>query len=187
MFAYCGNNPVSRIDPSGMLWEHIIEHMSRIIGVEYTVVKQDSVSIDHSPVPFIISFEQGSSKKETISKRGSSSNFMTLYVEERADNPWHSSAGLRFKISSATLEMSFGIENTGTSLSIKREEYTSTIGLKADITKFKVGIEKSETFDIDTSGSLTNHTSISVSGVVVMMILVYKFTGQMVPFTVWEY
>lgn len=187
MFAYCGNNPVSRIDPSGMLWEHIIEHMSRIIGVEYTVVKQDSVSIDHSPVPFIISFEQGSSKKETISKRGSSSNFMTLYVEERADNPWHSSAGLRFKISSATLEMSFGIENTGTSLSIKREEYTSTIGLKADITKFKVGIEKSETFDIDTSGSLTNHTSISISGVVVMMILVYKFTGQMVPFTVWEY
>lgn len=112
---------------------------------------------------------------------------MTLYLEERIDNPWLSSAGLKFKISSFTLEMSLGIDNTGISASTKKEEKNSTVGLKADITKLKVGVEKSETFEIGASQSLSNHTNLSASGIVITMILIYKFTGQMVPITVRNY
>lgn len=197
MFAYCGNNPINREDPSGCFWKQIGGFFRRVgnaisnfaqatFGAGATVVNQVAPpAIEYSP-PVVNSFvtvKKGTKATTTGPKKGDSSKPISVYAQGRSDNWLLSSAGLKINVSSFTLNISLGFDDIGINGSVKKGDTTSSFGIKADISQFKIGFERSTTvkckWDENTSNS--EYTNASVTGWTIYAAYILVTDGQWVP------
>ena len=193
MFAYCGNNPVNRSDPSGMFWKEIGNFFKGIgkgivnfvkatfgAGISTSATIEAGANV-YIPDPFPITAKTGKRSTQTVSKHGNSSKPISVYAKHDVTHPIKSSsAGIKINISSGTLDISLGLDNLGISGSLTKGNKTNSIGLKANLSELKVGLEFSSAVKWDNTTE-TTYTNISVSGWAIAAILVCGCTGQPMP------
>ena len=192
MFAYCGNNPVNRIDPRGLFWEEIGSFFKTVgnaiadfaeaaFGAEATVVHQSKQETEFSPagINLIVTVKTGTKESiyETIS--GNSSKPISVYAQGRSDDYLLSSAGIKINIGSFTLNISLGLDNIGLSGSVRKGNVTRTFGIRADLSQLKVGLEVSSTVKRSENTSITTYTNASVTGLLLAEAYIYATTGQL--------
>jgi RHS repeat-associated protein len=192
MFSYCGNNPVNRADPTGMFWNEIgsffksvgstiANFAAKIFGAGNTVVHQEKAELENSPIHSVVSVKTGTKKTTTLSKKGDSSKPISVYAKGRSDAPILSSAGLKVNVSSLTINASFGLEDLGISGSINNGDTSRSLGIVADLTQFKVGVEGSTTAKWDANADIAHFTNVSVSGWAIAAACVLVGTGLWAP------
>ena len=190
MFAYCGNNPVNRVDQSGTLWASVGSFFKKVgnflkntfgagCSVENHAKDEDEI------MPFlingIVTVKKGVNGITKISQNGDSSKPVSVYAKGRTDNPVLSSAGLKCNIKDFSLDISLGLDNLGITGSYTNDNLTNSFGLKVDVTQFKVGFEFSTIVSNGQNSSVSNYTNVSVSGVIIVAVLVGIVSGQYDP------
>ena len=193
MFAYCGNNPVNRADPSGMFWKEIGNFFKGVgtaianfakatFGAGATTVHQIKQETELVPpvVNMFVTVKTGTKESKTVSKKGNSSKPISVYAQGRSDNYALSSAGININIASFTLDISLGLDDIGISGSIKNGDTTNAFGISADISQFKVGFEASSTVKWDESTDVTSYTNASITGWGIAAVYIFATTGQWV-------
>ena len=190
MFAYCGNNPVNHTDSSGMLWEKIgnwfkntWNSVKKWAGNTFGAGSSTSATItktevEHLPDPLPITAKTGIKTTQTISEHGNSSKPVSVYAKLDDAHPVKSSsAGIKINISSFTLDISLGLDNTGISGSLADSNTTKSFGLKANLSELKVGLEDSSSVKWDNTTE-TTYTNVSLSGWAIAAAYVFVTTGQ---------
>ena len=197
MFAYCGNNPISRSDPNGNLWRGVAigaavglsaihkgnaftDFLSSVFGAGATVVQQVKQETELSPpgVNLLVTVKAGTKESKTVYSKGNSTKPVSVYAKGRSDNWLLSSAGLKINISDFTLDISLGLDNIGISGSIRKENATNSFGLSADLSQLKVGFEGSTTVKWDENTDVTTYTNVSITGCGIAAIYLLSTTGQ---------
>ena len=197
MFAYCGNNPVNRVDKTGAFWKQIGSFftktwnrikslMNATFGAEFsttsTIKPSPDVSIGSELSPITVT--QGSKHNQTISKRGNSSKPLSVYANKDASHPIKSSsAGIKINIFKLSLVSSRGFDNTGITASITNGNTTNSLGVKINLSELKVGIENSTTirWDDETDGTDVYYTNVSANCWYILAAVAIVVTGQQVP------
>ena len=194
MYVYCGNNPINRIDPTGMFWKKIGKFftntweslktiLSKICGSENSIVDtvvEESAKIDKfNKMPLTI---KGGAKTTTIiSKSGDSSKPISVYTSQDIKNPLKSSsAGIKLNISKITLDTRVALDDIGTSYSITNENSIHSLELKLNLSEFKIGLEYSIATEQNDEIN-TTYTNININGLVFVATYVYIKTGQIIP------
>ena len=193
MFAYCGNNPVNRTDPCGAFWKEIGDWFKdKWNGVKswakntFGAGSSTSVTIEKKEVAYIpdpspVTIKVGKKTTKTVSKHGNSSKPISVYAECDALDPIISSAsGVKFNISSFTLDISFGLDNIGICGSILKDNTVTSLGLKANLSEFRIECEGSSSIIWD-NVTETTYTNVSVSGWIIIAAGVFVTTGQPMP------
>jgi len=198
MFAYCGNNPVSHIDCSGMFWEKLKAAFSGAWNKLKTLAKNTfgagsstTVTIAESETPIIpdpspITITAGTQTTQTVSEHGDSSKPVSVYVDYDAANPITSSAGAYINISDFTLDYKLGLDNIGLYGSLTNADKTTNFGLRRNLSEFKIGFEYSESIQWDNTAD-TAYTNISINGWAIIAAYYYLTTGYYEPQPVYNY
>ena len=193
MYAYCGNNPVTRSDPSGGMYvdyggvlngsqtETLLRELKNTkepkslqnpLGASYSVVncidKGRSMFADYSP----ISIKMGNKTTDLHSSSGNPSKPMIVFAQYRLDNPLASSAGYRFNLGDASYTRSIGLTNLGMSGSHKYGSDSYSISYSANLCTGKIGVEIAQTYNVysvnQSFGTIsrqeTNYISFGVNG-----------------------
>ncbi len=129
----------------------------------------------------IVTVKKGVNGITKISQNGDSSKPVSVYAKGRTDNPVLSSAGLKCNIKDFSLDISLGLDNLGITGSYTNDNLTNSFGLKVDVTQFKVGFEFSTIVSNGQNSSVSNYTNVSVSGVIIVAVLVGIVSGQYDP------
>ena len=193
MFAYCGNNPVNRCDPSGMFWKKIgnwfkkawnsvTTWASNTFGAgTSTSVTITKTEVEYLPDPLPITAKTGTKTTQTVSKHGSTSKPVSVYAKKDAEHPIKSSsAGIKLNIEKFTLNISLGLDNIGISGSIANGNATNSLGIKANLSELKVGYEGASAIKWDNTTE-TTYTNVSVSGLALAAAYMLVTTGQQFP------
>lgn len=199
MFAYCDNNPVNRIDTTGMFWKEIGNFFKGIgkaianfakatfgagSSTSATITKTE---VEYLPDPLPITAKTGTKTTQTVSKHGNSSKPVSVYAKCVAEHPIKSSsAGIKINISSFTLDISLGLDNIGISGSLSNGNTTDKFGLKANLLELKVGFEGSSAIKWDNTTE-TTYTNISFSGWSIATAYLLISTGQLMPSSSYAY
>ena len=190
MFAYCGNNPVNRADPSGMFWKEIGNFFKKV-GTKIadfakatfgsgrsayaTIAKTE---VEYLPDSLPITAKSGTKTTQTISKYGNSSKPISAYGKYSIDNPIESSsAGIKINIDKFTLDISVGFDNIGISTSLSNGNTTGSFGLKANLSEQKVGFEESTAIKWGNTTE-TTYTNVSASWWAIVAAYISVTTGQ---------
>ena len=193
MFAYCGNNPVNRDDPSGMWWKAVTSFFVDVwnsvntwakntFGAEVTTVTTVDYSMKPISEPMPIVVETGTCITKTITQRGDSSKPVSVYAEGDITDPLgSSSAGIKFNVSNFTLDGSVALDNIGISGSWTSENRTNSLGISANLSEFKIGFEYSTAIQWDKTTHTTNYTNVSVSGWWLLAAYLAVMTGEIAP------
>ena len=193
MFTYCGNNPISRVDPYGMFWGELEEwcktawndfkeFMCETFGAGCTT----SVTINETETPIIpdpapITITKRTETTQTVSSHGDSSKFISVYADGVLNHPvLSSSAGVYINIAQFTLDISFAVDDIGISGSITEGYSTNSVGLRLDLSRLKVGLEHSTSVTVNDVSS-TVYTNISVNGWTLVYLYLLATTGQDIP------
>ena len=193
MYSYCGFNPVNRIDVNGRFWKEIGNWLgnawnkvkswvSNTFGaysetVNYTTKKEDVYL--PSPLPITARTEIHSS--QVISRKGNYSKPVTVYLRKRSDNVNLSSVGINFKTSKFSVNLSLGLDNTGITGTVSNGSNDSSLAIKANMSKFEVGAEASETIHWDENSSNITSSNVSINGLSALAIMAFLTTGQPIP------
>ena len=203
MYIYCGNNPVSRKDQDGMFWKEIgnffgaatkaiVNCFKAIFGAGISAVHQKTPPpTEHvkNVANLIITVKTGQKRSTNLFKKGSSSKPISVYAKGRVDKPELSSAGVKLNVANAMINMSFGLDDTGISGSIKNGYTTNSVSLTANISQFKAGFEVSTTTALkwDSDGSIitdeTLYTNVSVNGWIIAAVIYMLKTGEILQKT----
>ena len=193
MFSYCGNNPINRLDPTGTFWKEVGNFFKRAWnGVKKwvkntfgagssttmtTIKREDSMFPDISP----ITVKAGIKDTLKVSKHGNSSKPISVYANREALHPIKSSsAGLKLNISKFTLNINLALDNIGVSVSITNGNTTNSLGLKANVSELKLGVEISNA-TIQWDNTVTAYTNFSVNGGALVAAYYLIKTGQSLP------
>jgi len=190
MFAYCGNNPVNRADPTGMFWKEIGDFFSKAWDGIKTWAKNTfgagssttaTITEIETPVipdPSPITVKTGTKTTQTISEHGDSSKPISVYANKDAQHPIKSSSvGININIGDFTLDLSVGLDDIGISGSLTNGNTTESFGLKLNLSEFKVGFEGSTAIQWDNTTE-TAYTNVSVSGWAIIVAYFLVTTGQ---------
>ncbi len=188
MFAYCGNNPIMRADPSGCFWKEIGDFFQNIgnqikawaedffgAGRTRAVVADSGKYIVPPPSP--ITLKTGSRSTKITGEEGDSSKPVSVYHNNNFP-PQSSSVGVKINIQNVTFNFSLGWDNTGFTVSYKDGDTTYASGLKINLTELSLGVEGSVT-RWDNEQSTTDYTNISLNA----SILAYAYLrspGQLI-------
>lgn len=155
-----------------------------IFGAGTTTVHEVKQETEMVPpvVNIFFTVKTGTKERKTIAKKGNSSKPISVYVQERSDNPAMSSAGAKINIANFTLNIGLGLDNIGISGSIKDEDTINSFGVSMDISQFKVGFESSTTVKWDENTDITTYTNASVTGWGIAAVCVFITTGQWIPY-----
>lgn len=193
-FAYCSNNPIMYSDPNGEFWGIIaaIAVVVVLVAVIVTAVAfpdnpvtgasastkhQKTVEKTHTPSWSPINYTTGSTYSNTTTY-GNSTKPISVYAQGRSDNWLNSSAGIKVNIKSFSLNISLGLDDIGISGNKTKDDITTSFGIKADLSHFKVGFEQSSTVKWDDYQSTTDFSNVSING---WFILALAFAGTSVP------
>jgi len=150
MFAYCGNNPVNRLDSEGLLWETILdicndalnigkdlwnkgkEWISNTFGAKSTVTQTISKKeTEIVPAPSPITVTSGNETTTVVSQSGDSSKPISVYANGDIDAPLSSSVGIVFNFKNGdALNISIGLDNTGISYTTTDAGSINSVGLR---------------------------------------------------------
>lgn len=137
--------------------------------------------MEYLPDPLPITAKTGAKTTHTISECGNSSKPISVYAEFDANHFIDSSAGIRFNISNFTLDIGFGLSDTGISSSFTNGNTTDSFGLRVNLSEFKVGFESSSAVKWDNNTTETTYTNVSISGWAVVAVYVFIASGQPLP------
>ena len=168
MFAYCGNNPINRMDPNGAFWKDIGDFFENIwngvktwanntfgAGCSTTTVLSDNEE-QIIPDPSPVTLSSGTQITQTISEYGDSSKPISVYANKNSQHPFKSStAGANINIGSFTLDLSLGFDNIGISGSLANGDTSSSFGLRLNLAEFKIGFESSTSITFTTTTKMT--------------------------------
>ena len=190
MFAYCGNDPVNHIDSTGafynevdvffsFIWECLFFCLNQPFGAgsstTVTIFEHKTAII---PDPWPITITQETQISEVVTESGDATRPISVYANYDAKNPVaSSSAGLNVTVNSFNLNVNLALDDVGIYLGVINGNTKNSIGLKIDLSSFKIGIEKAT--ETRSEKRITTHsTNVSISGWVLLMGLVYVSTGQ---------
>ena len=193
MFAYCINNPVNNVDPTGCFWEDVKNWFTKkwnalkdwandTFGAGSSTTKTLSeIEVPVVPDPWPITVKTGNKTTQTISKHGNSSKPVSVYTNKDVEHPIKSSsAGLILNISKFSLDISLGLDNVGISGSWTEGNTTDSFGLKVNLSELKVGFEGATSIQWDDTTD-TAYTNISVNGWAIAAVYIFVTTGQPMP------
>lgn len=192
MFAYCGNNPVNRADPTGMFWKEIGDFFSKAWNGIKTWAKNTfgagssttaTIAEIETPVipdPSPITVKTGTKTTQTISKHGDLSKPISVYANKDAQHPIKSSsAGININIVNFTLDLSVALDDIGISGSLTNGNTTNNFGVKLNLSELKIGFEGSTAIQWDNTTE-TAYTNASISGWGIAAAYILATTGQYV-------
>ena len=192
MFAYCGNNPVNRADPTGMFWKEIGDFFSKAWNGIKTWAKNTfgagssttaTIAEIETPVipdPSPITVKTGTQTTQTISKHGDSSKPISVYANKDAQHPIKSSsAGININIANFTLDLSVGLDDIGLSGALTNGNTTNSFGVELNLSELKIGFEGSTAIQWDNTTE-TAYTNVSISGWAIAAAYILVTTGQYV-------
>ena len=190
MFAYCGNNPVNRSDSNGMFWGKIGRFFGKIgtavAGVINKVFGAESLAfittakeeVTHIPDPYPITAKAGVKTTKTIAKHGDASKPLSVYARTDLAHPIKSStAGIKINVGDVSLNLSFGLDNTGLSGAIKNGNTINSFGLKINLSELKLGFESATAYKWDDM-TQTTYANISISGWALAAAYYFFSSGQ---------
>ena len=193
MFSYCENNPINRIDQSGMFWKEIGNWFknkwnnvktwaSNTFGAGSstytTIAKNEEIYLSE---PFPITAKSGIKTTQTVSKHGNSSKPVSVYAERDAEHPIKSSsAGIKFNISNFVLNISLGLDDLGIYASRANGDTINSFGLRINLSEVKAGFEGSSAVKWDNTTE-TTYANVSVNGWAIVEAYVFAATGQRLP------
>ena len=178
MFAYCGNNPVNRVDYTGSSWKSIGKWLqnkwngfknwvSNTFGTENaSVFIEDSIpAVDISN---LIPASASVGKRTNLQKKPSSkSKPVMAYSQYRCDAVIASSCGIKINFKNQCYDLSLGLDNIGFSKSTYfSDNFYSSKGVKMDLLRMQVGIEVSTTgitWTADEQFEKTNYVYYNIS------------------------
>ena len=193
MYAYCGNNPVTRSDPSGGMYvdnggilngsqtETLLRELKNTkepkslqnpLGASFSEVScQDFGSPGYADY-FPVSIKMGSKMIDRYSVSGNSSKPLSVFAQYRLDNPVASSAGYKLNFGNANYTRSIGLESLGVSGSYKYGSDSYSISYSANLCTGKIGVEIAQTYNVynvnQSFGTIsrqeTNYISFGVNG-----------------------
>ena len=166
MFAYCGNNPVARIDVSGLFWEEIAEFLGGIFGAGSTLEDQESpppIESIFAPLDLLITSKSGMRLTTQLSKHGDSTKPISVYAIGRADDYALSSAGIKINIKRVTINLSLGLDNIGLSFQHSKGDIQESFAIKVDFSRLEVGVETAHTRKWDDTISSTHYNFYGIS------------------------
>ena len=179
MFVYCGNNPVNRVDPSGLFWSSV-KNFFRKVGAfiketfGFELEKTDTVTKqEHSIIPSIISVETGT--RTTAVVENSPSNTSTSFFGEIADDGY--TTGVRIMTGNIETEYALGFSDTHIAHSVDYGNVSYTFETKTDFMGLRTGGELSYTTVTWDNISTTNYIYVSANGLLVAGVLLTLFTG----------
>lgn len=191
VFAYCGNNPINRIDTAGMFfssilntlsnaWSSIKEWAANTFGAgataEYTLMENAETK-----TYLMGTVTNGERITETVSETGNSSKPLSLYYEKDLNNPFTSSGGMRINFDQAsTLEVSVGLDDTGFSYSTSKDSVSTEVGFTVNWTEFEIEFEKSVTIEKGNSAH-TAYQNVGVNGTSLAVMLLLRSLGVPIP------
>ena len=193
MYSYCVFNPVNRIDTNGRFWKEIGNWLGNAWNkvkswacntfgaytetVNYTTKKEDV----HLPSFLPITARTEIHSSQVISRKGNYSKPVTVYLRKRSDNVNLSSVGINFKTSKFSVNLSLGLDNTGITGTVSNGSNDSSLAIKANMSKFEVGAEASETVHWDENSSNITSSNVSINGLSALAIMAFLTTGQPIP------
>ncbi len=199
MFAYCGNNPVNRVDETGMFWKEIGGFFSKTWNGIKTWAKNTfgagsstTTTIPGSETPIIpdplpITVKTGTKTTQTISKHGDSSKPISVYANKDTQHPIKSSsAGININIIDFTLDLSLGLDDIGISGSLTNGNSTNSLGIKLNLSELKVGFEGSTAIQWDNTTE-TAYTNASINGWAIVAAYILVTKGQYVQSPSYSY
>ena len=132
MFAYCGNNPVNRVDPTGRFWKEVGSFFCKawskvktFVNSTFGAEKITTTTIFEAETPVVplflpFSITDTVETTQIVSSKGDSTKPVSVYVDKSLPNSiFSSTVGVKINTSKSTLIISLGLDNTGI--------YTSTI------------------------------------------------------------
>ncbi len=178
MFAYCGNNPINRLDDNGNFWKSVKKCFSKAwskvkswarntFGAGFTIENHfPNYEKEHlgNYLSFFVTAKTGSKTKTTIYKKGNSSKPISVYAKGRSDDWLRSSAGLKVNINKLTVNLSLGLDDFGISGSYTNENAINTFGIKIDVTQLKIGFEYENSVKLNDNSYESFYSNISVTG-----------------------
>ena len=193
LFAYCGNNPINNLDPSGLFWKEIGNFFKKIgkkianfakstfgagsSKVASVTVKEQEIS----PVPYLVTVKKGIKETTTISTHGNSSKPISVYAVGDTVHPIKSSsAGLRINASNASVYLNFSVDDIGIYYETKTENSRNSYGLSINLSELKIGYNQ-ENGVIKDDCETTDYFNASVTAFFVYEAVVLFYTGQPVP------
>ena len=181
LYAYCGNNPVDRTDPTGTFWNEIKVWAKNTFGAgSSTTVTIANIETAVIPDPSPITVKTGTKTTQITSKYGNSSKPISVYANKDAQHPIKSSsAGININIANFTLDLSVGLDDIGISGSITNGNTTNSFGVILNLSELKVGFEGSTAIQWDNTTE-TAYTNASISGWAIAALYILVTTGQYV-------
>jgi len=196
MFAYCNNNPVVNLDPSGTKIfaccpygceycknDKIKDTSSNsIFGAGATNVIQNKHEDEMVLYPFseVFTVKSGTSTTVTGSSYGDSSKLFSVYAQGRGDNLLLSSAGVKVNVNKSTFTWSLGLDNMGLSYTNRTDDFGYSYGFVVDFTQLKIGYENA-TIAWHDDVMVREYTNYSFTANGIFMIYALLTSGQYVP------
>ena len=193
LFAYCGNNPVNRADPTGTFWKEIGDWFKGVgkaignwfgstFGAGSSTVSEAKAEKIILPDPSPITVKTGTKISKTISKHGNSSKPISVYASRNVEHPIKSSsAGVKINIAKFTLKVNLSLDNIGISGSLSNGDTSNSFGIRANVSELKIGFDSSTTVRWDANTSQTTYTNGDISGWAIAAAFILVTTGQPMP------
>ena len=185
MFAYCGNNPVRRIDSAGMnwfedIWESISSWANDTFGASASAEYQVKREKEYSPMFLNLFLTIKKGVKETLTKSvsGDSSKPTSVYAIARHDNYLLSSVGIKRNYPNGSATLSIGFDDIGFSGAYTDKNVTYSGGITIDISQLKVGVQIAKTIKQRDNLSITSYTNVSITVAGILAVVAYATTGQ---------
>ena len=186
LYAYCSNNPVMRIDPTGQSWLSdlfdwiggFFENTFGAKGSKTTTIISEETSIVSEPSPITISGKH--EVVEVWEEHGDDSKPISFYANANTTNYVESNAGLKINTNSGSLIFNLAVDDVSVSVENKNSSGRESHGIKLDLTRLKIGYEY-KNVRVDGKRSIENSTNVSVSLWWIYFVCSLATTGQAQP------
>ena len=192
-FAYCGNNPVNRVDETGYgwrdIWNGIKSFLSSIFGWSSSIETTSNENcVPYLPDPLPVTLEMTEKQTVTKPKSGDSSKPITAFLKTNTKHPIKSSTvGIKVNIAKLSFTTDLGLDNFGSSVSFTIGDTTYGFRKRGDITRLKIGYEFSAETQIGEDVKDGVYTNVSLSGWFLLMAYAYATTGSPAPSSQYSY
>ena len=193
MFAYCGNNPVNRVDETGYgwrdIWNGIKSFLSSIFGWSSSIETTSNENcVPFLPEPLPVTLEMTEKQTVTKPKSGDSSKPITAFLKTNTKHPIKSSTvGIKVNIAKLSFTTDLGLDNFGSSVSCTIGDTTYGFRKRGDITRLKIGYEFSAETQIGEDVKDGVYTNVSLSGWFLLIAYAYATTGSPAPSSQYSY
>jgi len=186
VFAYCENNPVSRMDSTGYSWDWfnnatntIKGLLGSIFGASSTTVIEDDVS--HEFNGGLFSIKTGTTNNTTIQNHGNSGKPISVYSNSVANKPISSTVGLKINLHKTTIQLNLGLSNIGITTNYKDGNLTSSSSLSLSLSEAKLKLINSTTQQLTKDHNVTVYGGGSANGDFAGTVFLFYASLQGVP------